>query len=114
VCGALAASGTFRQLAILSSAGTLLLDLVIALAVLRLRRLGVQGEAPPFVARGGPIVPVLAAAAIVWLLSTLTRGELLATGGLMVVAAGGYVMSRLGAGWKGPSDRPIFGPDQAS
>jgi amino acid transporter len=114
VCGALAASGTFRQLAILSSAGTLLLDLVIALAVLRLRRLGVQGEAPPFVARGGPIVPILAAAAIVWLLSTLTRGELLATGGLMVVAAGGYVMSRLGAGWKGPPDRPIFGPDQAS
>jgi amino acid transporter len=114
VCGALAASGSFRQLAILASAGTLLLDLVIALAVLRLRHLGVQGEAPPFVVRGGPFVPIVAVLVIVGLLSTLTRGELLATGGLVVVAAGGYVMSRLGAGWKGPTDRPIFGPDQGS
>jgi amino acid transporter len=114
VCGALAATGTFRQLAILASAGTLLLDLVIALAVLRLRHLGVQGEAPPFVVRGGPFVPILAVIVILGLLSTLTRGELLATGGLVVVAAGGYAMSRLGAGWKGPSDRPIFGPDQVS
>jgi len=95
ICGALTASGTFRQLAVLASAGTLLLDLVIAMAVLRLRALGVRAEAPPFVVPGGPLVPIIAAGAVVVLLSTLTRAELLATGGLVVVAAGGYLMSRL-------------------
>jgi len=96
ICGALTASGTFRQLAVLASAGTLLLDLVMVVAVLRLRALRVRAEDPPFVVPGGPVLPIVAAAAAVALLATLTRTELLATGGLVVVAAGGYVMSRLG------------------
>ena len=96
ICGALAVSGTFRQLVILSSAGTLVLDLVMIVAVLRLRRLGVRDHEPPFVVPGGPVIPVLAAVAAITLLATLTRFELLATAGLVVVAAGGYLMSRVG------------------
>jgi APA family basic amino acid/polyamine antiporter len=98
VCGALAASGTFRQLAILASSATLLLDLVIVAALLRLRRDGVRGEAPPFVAPGGVVLPLVTMAAVVALLATLTRGELLAAAGLVVVAAGGYAAARIGGG----------------
>jgi amino acid transporter len=96
ICGALVATGTFRQLVVLASAGTLLLDLVVAAAVLRLRKLGVRGDDPPFVVPGGPLVPVLAVGAVAVLLGTLTRAELLATGALVVVSAGGYFTSRVG------------------
>ena len=96
ICAALVVSGTFRQLAVLASAGTLLLDLVIVLAVVRLRATGVRGESAPFVVPGGAALPVLAALAVLGLLATLSAKELLATAGLVVVAAGGYVMSRLG------------------
>jgi APA family basic amino acid/polyamine antiporter len=96
VCGALAASGTFRQLAVLASAGTLLLDLVMIVAVLRLRALGVRDEDPPFVVPGGPLVPMLSAGFAIALLATLTGKELLATAGLVVVAVGGYFASRMG------------------
>ena len=46
------ASGTFRQIAVLATAGTLLLYLIACLSVLRLRTKGVAGNGTPFVAPG--------------------------------------------------------------
>lgn len=67
--------GEFAQLAVLSSAGILLMYLGVVLSVLRLRRTLPAG-AGAFRVPGGPLVPALAALAILWLLSNLTRQEM--------------------------------------
>jgi amino acid transporter len=84
---AVAASGSFRQIAVLAVAGTLVLYLICCLGVLRLRAKNVGVAGAPFVAPGGPIVPVAAAAIIVWLLSTLAVREMIAIVSFVVVAA---------------------------
>jgi len=83
---AMAASGSFRQLAIMSSSGTLIVYLISCLAVLRLRKRGIALAGKPFRAPGGVLVPIAAAAIIVWLLSTLTWPELATTAGLAIVS----------------------------
>ena len=60
VCAVLALSGTFKALAILAAAGTLVMYLVTAIAVLVLRRRAVNVGKPPFVIPGGPVVPLIA------------------------------------------------------
>jgi L-asparagine transporter-like permease len=81
------ASGTFRQIAVLATSGTLFLYLIACLSVLRLRAKGIAGNGAPFVAPGGAVVPLAASAIIVWLLSTLARNELVATLVFVAVAA---------------------------
>lgn len=83
----LAASGSFRQIALLSVAGTLVLYLICCLGVLRLRAKGVAEAGAPFVAPGGAVAPLAAAAIIVWLLSTLAWRELAAVAAFVTVAA---------------------------
>lgn len=87
----LASSGSFRQIATLSVAGTLVLYLICCLGVLRLRlrARGVAQAGMPFVAPGGVFVPLAAAAIIVWLITTLARGELIAT--LVFIGAAGAI-----------------------
>lgn len=101
ICGALAVSGTFATLALLSVSGTLLIYLVMAAALLRLRARGAAGDAPPFVAPGGSALPLLVIGVVAALLATLSRGELLAAAALVVVASGGFVMARLSRGLPG-------------
>jgi amino acid transporter len=96
ICCALAVSGTFASLALLASSGTLLIYVAMALALLRLRATGTALAGPPFVAPGGPVLPLLVIAMVLALLASLSRRELFAAFGLVVVAAGGYVMARLG------------------
>lgn len=84
-CASLALSGTFRQLAVFASAGTLGVYLVSALGVLQLRRKGLGEAENPFVVPGGPVVPLLSALIVIGLLSSLTLKELLATLALAVV-----------------------------
>lgn len=93
--GALALTGTFRQLAIFASAGTLVVYLISVLGLLRLRARDVQGDSAPFRAPGGIVVPLVAALVIVGLLVSLSRREQLATLGLAVIGAlPGYLKSR--------------------
>lgn len=73
-----AATGSFKQIAVLAVAGTLVMYLIVCLGVLRLRARGVAEAGPPFVAPGGMLVPLAAVAMIVWLLSTLAWRELAA------------------------------------
>jgi amino acid transporter len=85
-----AASGSFRQIAVLAVAGTLVLYMICCLGVLRLRAMKVAQGGTPFVVPGGPLVPIAAAAIIVWLLSTLALKEMIATAGVVAVAAAIY------------------------
>jgi basic amino acid/polyamine antiporter, APA family len=85
-----AASGSFRQIAVLTVAGVLVLYLICCLGVLRLRAKKIADAGTPFVAPGGPVVPVAAATIIVWLLSTLAVREMIATLIFVAVVAAAY------------------------
>jgi amino acid transporter len=72
----LAISSSFTQLAILANVTALTLYLMCAGAAWELQRRDVRtGGAAPFVLPGGPLVPVLAGAVIVWLLSHASGRE---------------------------------------
>lgn len=90
----LALTGTFSALAVVSASGTLAMYLICALGVLRLRKRGIVGEGSPFIVPGGVLVPLLTAAGILWLLASLTRGELLAIGAVVAVCAIPWLIRR--------------------
>lgn len=84
---AIAATGSFRQIAVLAVAGTLVLYMICCLSVLRLRSKQVATAGTPFVAPGGPFVPIAASVMILWLLSTLALREMIATLSFVAAAA---------------------------
>ena len=71
----LAIFGGFKQLAIISSAATLLIYLGVVLATIKLRKSSLASSEKTFRIRGGILVPVLATCSILWLLSHLTKPE---------------------------------------
>jgi amino acid transporter len=73
---ALAVSSSFTQLAILANVAALTLYLTCVAASYELQRRDVRAEGTPFRLPGGPAIPALAAAVIVWLLSNATAREL--------------------------------------
>ena len=85
---ALASTGTFEKLAIMGNVSALAIYFGCALASWQLRR--VAGEVTPI---RGILVPLLACAVIVWLLSGLTRGEWLAFGACVAVASVVYAVT---------------------
>lgn len=88
---ALAVLGAFKSLAILGTASVLLVDVGVCLAVLRLRQRGVQTADAPFVIPGGPLVPILGATVCVWVLTNLSREELLGLSALVFFSGGLYL-----------------------
>ncbi len=94
VCCLLALSGTFRLLAIVGAACTLVMYLICCGAVLVLRRRGVCQGGRPFSVPGGPLVPLAACAVIAVLLWNLESAELLAVLAVLVVAAVPYLVRR--------------------
>ncbi|HEV7703596.1 MAG TPA: amino acid permease [Gemmatimonadaceae bacterium] len=91
---AVALSGSFRVLAVLSAVGILLVDLACCLAVIELRRRDVRAEGVPFRIAGGPIVPLLACAVVIWLLTSARAVEFLAAAGVVVVSSLIYLFRR--------------------
>lgn len=89
---AVALTGSFRALAVLSAVGILLVDLACCVSVLELRRRDVCAEGTPFRVAGGPIVPILAIAVVVWLLASARVVEYLAVAAVMVVATILYLL----------------------
>ncbi|MBC7937472.1 MAG: APC family permease [Rhizobacter sp.] len=73
----LAVSGGFRQLAVLASASLLLLYLGVALATIRLRKIQPAHTAKGFRVPGGMIIPLLAAAGVIWMLSNSSKPEVI-------------------------------------
>lgn len=92
---ALAISGTFEKLAILANVSALVLYLGCALASWRLRQMGVEGSGgtPIHVPLAG-LVPWLACAVILWLLTGLTGDEWLGFGICIVSASIVYAVAR--------------------
>jgi uncharacterized membrane protein YfcA len=83
--------GAFKPLAILGTSSVLLVDVAVCLAVLRLRQRAVRTEDPPFVIPGGPLVPILGASVCVWVLTNLSRDELLGLSALVFFSGGLYL-----------------------
>jgi amino acid transporter len=106
IVATLAISSSFTQLAILANVGSLSLYLLCVIASYELQRRGVRGPraggsprepndalatAAPFDLPGGPLIPVLAAGAIVWLLSQATAREFVIEAIVLTAASGLYV-----------------------
>lgn len=89
----LAVSGTFRPLAIFSSVSRLLIYATVCLGALRLRltREPVPGA---FRAPGGPLIPILAAASVMWLLHYSTWRQIVPLSMTAALALGYYLLRR--------------------
>ncbi len=70
-----AVSGGFKQLAIIATAATLLIYLGVVLSTLMLRKNDVAISEKTFRVPGGYIIPMLASAVIIWLLTGLSKKE---------------------------------------
>ncbi|MFD1314478.1 APC family permease [Namhaeicola litoreus] len=79
-----AISSHFEQLAIISVSGALMIYLGVSLAVIKLRRNGINYK-NSFTIPGGLIVPILSSLTIIWFLSNLAYLELVVLGLFIVV-----------------------------
>jgi amino acid transporter len=78
---AVSASGTFTQLMVVASLAVLAVYVMVAIAVLALRRKDVRSEREPLRLPGGPLVPLLTCVLIGWVaVQTATNRELTAFG----------------------------------
>jgi amino acid transporter len=90
---ALSFSGTFEQLAILGNLSGLLLYMSCAVAAWVLRQRDVRSGGEPFRAPGGPLVPILACAAMGWvLIETISRTEVIAVSATLATGSLVYIM----------------------
>jgi len=91
-----ASLGGFRQMAIVSSASSLLIYLGVSLATIKLRQVkSVVADAEFFKIRGGYTVPVLSSVVIIWLLSNLAKNEFLGMGIFIIILTIMYVLLNL-------------------
>lgn len=89
-----AVTGGFTELAILANIAVLVLYLFCCISAWELRRRNVQAGGIPFRIPGGALVPFLAAAVIIWILSNATVEEFSVVGGVLVAASLLYVVAR--------------------
>jgi APA family basic amino acid/polyamine antiporter len=90
-------SSSFTQLAVLANVAALTLYLMCVSASYELQRRDVRAEGGiPFAVPGGPVVPILAAAVIVWLLSNATRREFGVEALVLAVASLFYFIRKSG------------------
>jgi len=97
IVGTVSISSSFTQLAVLANVAALTLYLMCVTASYELQRRDVRADgAIPFAVPGGPIIPILAAAVIVWLLSNATRREFGVEALVLAVAALFYFIRKTG------------------
>ena len=93
----LSISSSFTQLAVLANVAALTLYLMCMAASYELQRRDVRADGGiPFAVPGGPVVPILAAAVIVWLLSNATRREFGVEAIVLAIAALFYFIRKTG------------------
>ena len=96
LCALLAVTGTFASLAVLVVLLTLLVYLACCLATIQLQRRDVRADgAVPFRVRGGPIIPILASAIIIWLMSSSTSQEFRSLAEMLIAATIVFFLMRL-------------------
>jgi APA family basic amino acid/polyamine antiporter len=87
LCAFMAITGTFAALAVLTALLSLLVYFVCCLATIQLQRRNVRADgAVPFSLRGGPVIPILACAVIVWLISSSTQREFVWLAGMIATS----------------------------
>ena len=91
----LAVSSSFTQLAILTTLAALTLYLLSVVGSYELQRRDVRANGTPFFLRGGPAIPLLAAAIIVWLLAQATPLEFLLQTVVLGMATLLYILRRI-------------------
>jgi amino acid transporter len=97
IVAAVSISSSFRQLAVLANVAALTLYLMCVTASFELQRRDVRADgAIPFSVPGGPVIPILAATVIVWLLSSATRREFGVEALVLAVATLFYFIRRTG------------------
>jgi amino acid transporter len=95
LCLALALTGTFEKLVVLSTLAALIVYLICCLATIQLQRRDIRdGGAVPFKLPGGPMIPLIAAAIVVWLMTASTKDEVLAMGVMLVAEIGLFLLMR--------------------
>jgi APA family basic amino acid/polyamine antiporter len=95
VCLGFAVSGSFEKLIVLATIATLIVYLICCLATIQLRRRNIRDEgAVPFKIPGGPVIPLIASAIVVWLMTASTRQEVLAMGAMLVVETALFLLMR--------------------
>lgn len=90
-----AGSSTFEKLAVLSNVVTLLMYLMCVAASVQLQRANIQADGAPLKLPAGPLIPVLAAAGIIWLIVQATWWEFAITAALVGAASVYYRLFRL-------------------
>jgi len=91
----IAITGTYVKLAILADVALLIVYLACCVGAGHLRRRNVGTERNPFVMPAGGVVPWLAAALILGLLTRASMAAWLLTGAVVAIASLGYVVRRL-------------------
>lgn len=95
----LAISGSFEKLVVVSSVAALSLYFLCCVSTIQLRRKNIRMEgAMAFALPGGPVVPLLACAIILWLLFQAKASEFAGVAILIVIASVYYILSRARAG----------------
>ena len=88
----LALGGTFDTLALISGGAICLMYGLVSLAAWRAQRVNLRERGEPFVLPGGPVIPLIAFAAMLAIVTTLTSKEWMAIGvalaALMLIYAG--------------------------
>ena len=87
-------SGGFKQLAVLASAAILLIYLAVILATIKLRKQKQAASEKTFRAPGGLLFPLIGIATIVWLLTCLSKWEVLSTLIFITVVIGIYFVMK--------------------
>jgi APA family basic amino acid/polyamine antiporter len=97
IVAALAISSSFTQLAVLANVAALTMYLMCVAASYELQRRDVRADGGiPFAVPGGPAIPILAAAVILWLLSSATRREFGVEALVLAVASVFYLIRKTG------------------
>lgn len=95
LCLGFALSGTFERLAVLTVIATLIVYLICCLAAIQLQRRDIRdGGALPFKVPGGPVIPLIASAIVVWLMTASTKQEVLAMGAMLVAETVLFLLMR--------------------
>jgi basic amino acid/polyamine antiporter, APA family len=104
---AVAVSSSFTQLAILANVAALTLYLMCVAASFELQRRDVRSGGVPFALPAGPVVPLLAASVIVWMLSHATRREFAVEAIVLAAAAAFYAIRTRGASARARRDSEV-------
>lgn len=95
LCAGFAVTGSFASLLVVAALAALIVYLICCLAAIKLRMMNVRIEgAIPFRVPGGPVVPLLASAIVVWLMTSSTRKEFLALAAMVAISTLVYFVMR--------------------